>query len=165
MTDALHESPAATELTLVSSCLAGLPCRYDGRAKPDPEIVRAVSEGRAIPACAEQLGGLPTPRPAAEIVGGDGQDVLAGRARVLGVDGADFTAEFVAGARAVAEIAAERGITSATLQARSPSCGAAQIYDGSHSGQLAEGDGVLAALLRSRGLAIEAIRGESEQRH
>lgn len=161
MSDVAHGSPAATGLTLVSSCLAGLPCRYDGRAKPDPEIVRAVREGRAVPACAEQLGGLPTPRPAAEIVGGDGHDVLAGRARVLGIGGEDFTAEFVVGARKVAEIAAERGISSATLQARSPSCGAVQIYDGSHSGSLVEGDGVLAALLRSRGLEIEVIRGSN----
>ncbi|WP_017794122.1 DUF523 domain-containing protein [Leucobacter salsicius] len=161
MTDATHGSPAATELTLVSSCLAGLPCRYDGRAKPDAEIVRAVREGRAGPACAEQLGGLPTPRPAAEIVGGDGHDVLAGRARVLGLDGEDFTSEFVAGARKVAEIVAERGITSATLQARSPSCGAAQVYDGTHTGQLIQGDGVLAALLRAQGLEIETIRGAS----
>lgn len=164
MTEAPNGGPAATQLTLVSSCLAGLPCRYDGRAKPDPEIVRAVREGRAVPACAEQLGGLPTPRPAAEIVGGDGHDVLAGRARVLGRDGEDFTSEFVAGARMVAELAAARGITNATLQARSPSCGAAQVYDGTHSGHIVAGDGVLAALLRTRGVEIEAIRGQSEPR-
>lgn len=159
MPDGAHGSPARRELTLVSSCLAGLPCRYDGRAKPDPTIVQAVREGRAVPACAEQLGGLPTPRPAAEIVGGDGHDVLAGRARVLGQQGKDFTEEFISGAHRVAAIAAEHGITRATLQARSPSCGAARIYDGSHSGTLVAGDGVLAALLRSRGMTIEAIRG------
>lgn len=168
MSSATPDSPATPVLTLVSSCLAGLPCRYDGRAKPDPEIVRAVQEGRALPACAEQLGGLPTPRPAAEIVGHrgvgefDGHDVLAGRARVCGIDGEDFTAEFVAGARRVAQLAAEHGVTRATLQARSPSCGVAQIYDGSHSGRLAAGDGVLAALLRTEGIEVEAIRGASQ---
>lgn len=162
MSDEAHGRTSKLELTLVSSCLAGLPCRYDGRAKPDPEIVRAVREGRAIPACAEELGGLPTPRPAAEIVGGDGHDVLSGRARVLGKDGEDFTEEFMAGAHRVADIATEHGISQVTLQARSPSCGAAQIYDGTHSGNLVAGDGVLAALLRSRGLKIEAIRGGPE---
>ncbi|MBP1325126.1 uncharacterized protein YbbK (DUF523 family) [Leucobacter exalbidus] len=151
-------------LKLVSSCLAGLPCRYDGRAKPDPEIVRAVHEGRAIAACAEQLGGLPTPRPAVEIVGGTGSDVLAGTARVLTESGEDLTAPFVAGAHQVAEIARAHGVTEAILQARSPSCGVDTIYDGTHSGELTQGDGVTAALLRARGFTVTGRRGGSAAR-
>ncbi|MFV0320593.1 MAG: DUF523 domain-containing protein, partial [Microbacterium sp.] len=119
------------QLVLVSSCLAGVPCRYDGRARPDPGIIDAVAAGRALPACAEQLGGLPTPRPPAEIVGGDGHDVLNGTARILTDAGEDVTESFVAGAQAVARLATEHGVTHAVLQARSPSCGCGTIYDGS----------------------------------
>lgn len=139
---------------LVSACLAGIPCRYDGGAKPDPAIVRAVAEGRAFPACAEVAGGLPTPRPPAEIRGGGGADVLRGTARVVTEQGADVTAEFVAGARRVADEAVARGARAAVLQPRSPSCGCGRVYDGSFSGRLVDGDGVLAAALRARGIGV-----------
>lgn len=144
---------------LVSSCLAGMPCRYDGNARPDPAIVEAVRAGRAIPACAEQLGDLPTPRPPAEIVGGDGGDVLDGTAAVIDIHGKDVSAPFVRGAEIVADIAAKRGITEAVLQARSPSCGCGTVYDGSHSGELVSGDGVLTALLKRRGIRVTPVRG------
>ena len=145
---------------IVSACLAGMPCRYDGAARPDAEIVRAVAEGRAVVACAEQLGGLPTPRPPAEIVGGDGADVLDGVARVLTDTGEDVTAEFVSGAEAVASIARSNGASAAVLQARSPSCGCGEIYDGSHSGTRVSGDGVLAALLKREGITVRPVRGQ-----
>ncbi|KKI21739.1 MULTISPECIES: DUF523 domain-containing protein [unclassified Leucobacter] len=148
---------------LVSSCLAGIPCRYDARARPDDAVIEAVREGRAIPACAEQLGDLPTPRPAAEIVGGDGEDVLRGTARVMSIDGEDLTAPFVAGAEAVAEIVERHGIDRALLQGRSPSCGCGTIYDGTHSGALVDGDGVLTAVLKRRGLSIEPVRGRRQE--
>lgn len=141
---------------LVSACLAGIPCRYDGRAKPDPVIIAMVESGEALPVCAEQMGGLPTPRPAAEIHGGDGTDVLEGRARVVTASGQDVTDSFLAGAREVARIATEFGATRAVLQERSPSCGAGKIYDGTHSGNLVQGQGVLAALLLREGLDVES---------
>lgn len=155
-------SPSAP--ILVSSCLAGVPCRYDARARPDAEIVRAVQEGKAIPACAEQLGGLPTPRPAAEIVHGDGEAVLSGTARVIGIHGQDFTDEFVAGAAAVTQIAREHGIHEAVLQAKSPSCGCGEIYDGSHSGAIVQGDGVLAAMLKREGIRVIPVRGARQEK-
>lgn len=141
---------------IVSACLAGHPCRYDGNAKPNPAIIALVEAGRAIPVCAEQMGGLPTPRPPAEILGGGGHDVLAGHAHVLTAVGEDITAAFVTGARQVAHIARESGARRAILQDRSPSCGPGQVYDGTHSGHLVEGQGVLAALLRAEGLDVEA---------
>ena len=141
---------------LVSSCLAGIPCRYNGKAKSDPAIIDAVARGDAVVACAEELGDLPTPRPPAEITGGDGHDVLEGHAAVLTVDGEDVTEAFIAGARKVADLAAEGGIAEAILQDRSPSCGCGAIYDGSHNGTLVAGDGVLAALLKQRGLKVSA---------
>ncbi|KOS58126.1 DUF523 domain-containing protein [Rhodococcus rhodochrous] len=144
---------------LVSACLAGVPCRYNAEARPDEDVVADVAAGRAIAVCAEVLGGLPTPRPPAEIVGGDGQDVLAGRARVVSDTGADLTDPFVRGAEIVAGIAAEHDVREAVLQARSPSCGCGAIYDGTHSGTVTDGDGVLAALLAARGITVRARRG------
>ncbi|MGK2348734.1 DUF523 domain-containing protein [Actinomyces sp. W5033] len=157
-------APTGTRLTgtrehpvIVSACLAGAPCRYDATARPDP----AVAEGRAVPLCAEVLGGLGVPRPPAEVIGdggqqADGEDVLGGWARVVTVDGQDVTAAFVVGARAVAEHAERVGERSAVLMARSPSCGVGGLYDGTFSGRLVPGDGVLAALLRRRGLSVRS---------
>ena len=76
-------------MIIVSSCLAGRPCRYDGTAKPNERVMRMVREGFALPVCAEELGGLPTPRKPCEIIGGDGMDVLDGKAYVQTEDGAD----------------------------------------------------------------------------
>ncbi|WP_040162836.1 DUF523 domain-containing protein [Microbacterium gorillae] len=153
--------PVRRALTIVSACLAGTPCRYDGRAKPDAEIVAAARRGEVVPLCAEVAGGLSTPRPPAEIRGGDGADVLAGRARVVTDAGDDVTAAFVAGAREVADRAVGLGASHAVLQERSPSCGCGRIYDGGFTGTLVPGDGVTAAALRERGITIEARRGAS----
>ena len=147
--------------TIVSACLAGAACRYDGRSKPDPEIVAAVQRGDMIPLCAEVLGDLPTPRPAAEIVGGDGSAVLDGSARVLTITGTDVTREFVAGAERVADAAVALDARHAILQDRSPSCGCGRIYDGSFTGEIVEGDGVTAAALARRGITISVRRGTS----
>ncbi|MEU6966180.1 DUF523 domain-containing protein [Kitasatospora aureofaciens] len=144
------------EPIVVSACLAGVPCRYDGRARTADGAVRLVAEGRAVVVCPEGAGGLPTPRPAAEIVGGDGADVLDGRARVVDATGADCTAEFLAGARAALAAAQEAGARRAVLMARSPSCGCGQVYDGTFSGELRPGDGVTAALLRRSGIEVTA---------
>lgn len=139
---------------LVSACLGGLPCRYDGKSQLHPEIMELVATGLAIPICPEQLGGLPTPRSAAEIVGGDGNDVLAGMARVMTVAGDDVTGQFVRGAEAVAGLAQLCGAELAVLQERSPSCGLNQVYDGSFSRRLCPGQGVTAAKLTQLGLEV-----------
>lgn len=143
----------------VSACLAGVPCRYNGAARPDAQIVEWVVRGETVAVCPEVMAGLPTPRPPAEIVGGDGDAVLAGRARVVCADGTDVTAEFVAGARQAAAALTSRGVTHAVLQAKSPTCGCGVIYDGTHTGALRPGDGVFTAELRRRGIHVESRTG------
>ena len=107
-----------------------------------------------IPVCPEQLGGLSTPRPPAEIVGGDGVDVLDGCASVITVEGEDKTSEFLGGAHQTLEIAKSQNAAHAVLKSRSPSCGCGRIYDGSFTGELGDGDGVTAALLRRHGIRV-----------
>jgi uncharacterized protein YbbK (DUF523 family) len=138
-------------MVIVSACLAGLRCRYDGAAKPCSEVVRLVAEGKAIPVCPEQLGGLPTPRMPAEIRG----------ERVVRKDGVDVTGEFRRGAEEALKLAQLAGARTAILKAKSPSCGSGKIYDGSFAGRLIDGDGVFASLCKLN--AIE-VRTEEQTR-
>ncbi len=147
-------SDYATEPVLVSACLAGRRCRFDGSANQDDEVASLVAAGRAVLVCPEELGGLGTPRPAAEIVGGDGRDVLAGRARVVTHEGRDVTHEYVAGARLALEAAQRSGARRAVLKARSPSCGKGCIYDGTFTRTQTSGDGVTAALLEANDIEV-----------
>ena len=142
---------------LVSACLLGQPVRYDGTDKhcPDPLLLRWVAEGRVVPVCPEVAGGLPVPRPAAEIThGAGGLKVLAGEARVVGAQAQDFSEAFVAGARHTLALAQRHHIRVAVLKQGSPSCGSASIYDGSFSGQLVSHAGVTTALLRQAGIQV-----------
>lgn len=113
--------------------------------------------GHALPFCPEQLGGLPTPRPAAEITGGDGAAVLDGAARVLTAGGEDVTAAFLRGAQEAVRLAQAADAGAALLRSGSPACGAGRIHDGSFTGRLTAGDGVAAAALRRLGLKLESI--------
>jgi len=134
------------KIYLVSSCLLGLKTRYDGRIIPPGNACRdAVEGGVCIPVCPEQLGGLPTPRTAADLVDGDGNDVLAGRARVIARNGADVTENFILGARQVLQIAREQKASRIILKAGSPSCG------------LTPKTGVTAALLKMKGFEVVEI--------
>jgi uncharacterized protein YbbK (DUF523 family) len=130
------------KIFLVSACLLGLKTRYDGRTVPCPACSRALAGAVCIPVCPEQLGGLPTPRTAADLTGGDGYDVLAGRAKVVTMDGLDVSENFIQGARQVLEIARQQDIARVFLKAGSPSCG------------LAPHIGVTAALLQAEGYSI-----------
>ena len=132
------------EKIIVSACLAGLRCRYDGETKPCEKVVEMVAAGKALPVCPEQLGGLPTPRVPAEMRGG----------RVMRQDGVDVTAEFIRGAQESLMLAQLVGATKAILKSRSPSCGSEAIYDGSFSGKLIPGDGVTAALFKANGIHV-----------
>lgn len=147
---------------LVSACLAGERCRYDGKDKTCPEVVRLVAAGEAVPFCPEVAGGLMTPRPLAEIQGGDGTDVLAGRARVVNREGKDVTDLYLAGVRAGVELARRLGIRKAILKERSPACGVRAIYDGGFRGGLRSGRGVFAAALEQAGVLVCSEEEEEE---
>ncbi|WP_055698708.1 DUF523 domain-containing protein [Streptomyces silaceus] len=144
---------------LVSACLRGVPCRYDGRDKASPRLDEAVAGREVVSFCPEAAGGLPTPRRPAELVGGDGHDVLDGTARVVEDTGRDVTAAFVAGARRALAAARHGGCTEALMMPRSPSCGRGAVYDGSFGGELVAGDGVTAALLERNGIAVRNAPG------
>lgn len=140
---------------LVSRCLLGHRVRYDGGASgPYALLEQWQAEGRVVPLCPEVAGGLPTPRPAAEIPGGQGRAVLAGQALVIARDGEDVTAPFMAGAQRALECVRRYGIRVAVLKANSPSCGNEHTYDGSFSGTRVVGEGVTAALLRLEGVLV-----------
>ena len=144
-------------MILISACLCGIPCRYDGKSQPNAEAVRLVSTGKALPVCPECLGGLPIPRISCEIVGGSGEDVLAGSAKVIAnaKEGPiDMTDKFIKGAYLCLQAARDCGADTVMLKANSPSCGCGRIYDGTFSGAKRDGDGVATALLRAVGLNV-----------
>lgn len=140
---------------LVSRCLLGHRVRYDGGASgPFDQLEQWIAEGRVVALCPEVAGGLPTPRPAAEIPGGQGVEVLDGSARVLTAEGEDVSAEFLSGARQTLALVEQHGIRIAVLKANSPSCGNLLTYDGTFSGVKVSGEGVTAALLRRNGVKV-----------
>ena len=146
---------ALMEKILVSSCLLGQPVRYDGSAGgPFTRLQRWQAEGRVIPICPEVSGGLLTPRPPAEIPGGQGAAVVAGELKVITVNGADVTAEFLLGAELAVRLAKQHGMRFAVLKARSPSCGNRENYDGTFTGTRVSGEGVTAAALRQAGVQV-----------
>lgn len=136
---------------LVSACLTGRACRYDGHSKPLGALESLLAGMTLVPVCPEELGGLGTPRPAATLQGGDGHAVLSGKAQVVRVaDGVDVTRAFVQGAQQARAQAPEA--FRAILKARSPSCGCGQT---NINGQAVGGDGVFAALLHAEGVQIQ----------
>jgi uncharacterized protein YbbK (DUF523 family) len=139
---------------LVSGCLAGMLCKYNGTYNNVPEIIRMVEEGLAIPVCPELLGGGTVPREPNETVNGDGRSVLEGKARVVTGSGRDCTAMFIRGAEEVLKIAREHNVSLAILKERSPSCGSSVIYDGTFSGRKIAGSGVTAAILQRAGIKV-----------
>lgn len=129
---------------LVSACLLGVACRYDGKSKPVDEVIALSERYGIVPVCPEILGGLPTPRIPCEIKGG----------RVMNRAGEDKTAEYARGAEEVLQIARLLDCNTAVLKKKSPSCGSGEIYDGSFAGKTVKGDGVCAALLKKSGIKV-----------
>ena len=132
------------EKILVSACLLGEACRYDGKSKPVQAVINLSKKYELIPVCAEVLGGLPTPRIGAEIVGN----------RVIRQDGCDVTKEYQNGAMAALKIAKENNCKIAILKSKSPSCGKYCIYDGTFTRTLIEGQGILCRLLLENGIRV-----------
>ncbi len=141
-------------MILVSTCLLGLNTKYDGGHNFSQSVVILGKSIQFTPVCPEQLGGLPTPRPPAEIQGGGGCDVLAGEASVVTRAGSDNTEAFLRGARETLKLAAATGVVAALLKSYSPSCGNCRVYDGSFSGTKRDGAGVAAALLIKNGIPV-----------
>ena len=129
---------------LISMCLLGMRCRYDGKAGKQPELLEQLRDHTLIPVCPEQLGGLPTPRLPSE----------RQAERVVMCDGTDVTAQYRRGAEQALQLARRYGCTAAILKAKSPSCGSGRIYDGSFSRTLTDGWGITAELLRSNGIRV-----------
>lgn len=143
------------EKILVSRCLLGHRVRYDGGASgPFDLLEQWIEEGRVVPLCPEVAGGLPTPRAAAEIPGGQGVEVLDGTAAVITTDGEDVSAQFLEGARQALELVQKHGIRVAVLKANSPSCGNLLTYDGTFRGVKVSGEGVTAASLKRHGVRV-----------
>ena len=134
-------------MILISSCLAGVNCNYRGGSSENSNVVELIAEGKAIMVCPEQLGGLTTPRPPAEIRGG----------RVFTKSGEDLTEAFVRGAKETLRIAEKFGCKKAILKSHSPSCGSGQIRNGEFNGALITGDGITAALLKEHGIEVSSL--------
>ena len=134
---------------LVSACLLGASCRYDGKSKEYPLMEELCRRHEVVPFCPEIFGGLPTPRTPAERQG----------ERVVTKTGGDVTENYRRGAEEALRLAQMLGCTAAVLKERSPSCGSGAVYDGTFTGTLRPGDGVAAELLQSRGIRV---LGESQ---
>ncbi|MDO4541174.1 MAG: DUF523 domain-containing protein, partial [Syntrophomonadaceae bacterium] len=149
-------------MILVSACLAGIPCKYDGGHSRYPVVEALLKAGKAVAVCPERLGGLSIPRPPAEISGGDGRLVLAGSAEVYDRIGNRVTDAFILGAEKCLEIARRENVRVGIMKNRSPSCGVSQIYDGSFSGNIIDGCGVAAALLMRHGINLFSEESDIE---
>ena len=133
---------------LVSGCLLGIPCRYDGKAKKSEEVCALKESWELVPVCPETMGGLKSPREPAE------QQMVQGCRRVISRDGLDVTEAFEQGAQKTLEAAEKNGCQFAVLKENSPSCGCGEIYDGSFTGRKIPGNGVAAELLLKNGITV-----------
>lgn len=133
---------SSAETIIISACLLGEPCRFDGSGKHNPELMNLLKDKNLVAVCPEVSGGLPTPRPPAEILGD----------RVFRANGEDVSAAFQKGATECTKQASAARAHLAILKSRSPACGCGQVYDGSFSKSLVEGDGIFTQHLKSAGV-------------
>lgn len=148
------------EKIMLSACLAGINCVYDGTNKFHPVLAKMYKDKKALIFCPEVLGGLKVPHSPSEIgtvaafAGVDGFSVLEGKAKVISVDGRDVTVYFLEGAKRALEFAKRHRVRKAILKSKSPSCGCGRIFDGTFSKKLVPGYGVTAALLKKNGIEV-----------
>lgn len=138
-------------MILVSACLVGVNCRYDGANIQNADLLKKIKDEGFIPVCPEQLGGLPTPRPRASIENGTGKEVIAGNAKVIDSNGKDITGEFLKGAQEALKIAKRMRVKTVILKERSPSCG---VEFTNADFKKVTGSGVFSALLEREGIKI-----------
>ncbi len=138
-------------MIIVSACLIGFNCRYDGGNHFEEALFEPSLKKLLVPVCPEQIGGLPTPRAPSEIKGGDGLDVLEGRAQVVSASGGDVTDCFLRGAQEVMRFMKLMGISTAIMKEKSPSCG---VFHIKRNGAILRGAGVTAALLTKNGIQV-----------
>jgi uncharacterized protein YbbK (DUF523 family) len=150
------------KLRLVSACLLGVRCRYDGKSCLNEKLLRLAEMEELLPVCPEQLGGLKTPRNRSWIVDGAGSEVLDGKARVIMEPKKDVTENFIRGAEEVLKLARLFSVKEAVLKSKSPSCGSGEIHR-AFSGEFRAGDGVTAALLKQNGIRVITEREFSEK--
>ena len=134
-------------MILISACLVGIKSMWDSDSDSRQCFMEQMAKGELLPVCPEQLGGLSTPRPLSEIIGGTGEDVLDGNARICTKDGDDVTQAFLRGANEILHLARLAKADLIILRQNSPSCGCGHIYDGTFSGITKHGNGVTTALL------------------
>lgn len=153
------EAGSKSAPVIVSACLTGMRCvNYPSLVFENDLVRRLLAEGRAIPLCSEQIGGLPTPRPPVGFSGGTAEELWTGvpGLRMISADGDDFTDQFMRGAQEILRIAQLAGVKKAILHDGSPSCGVERtsVYD--EAGRLVSGpgEGVCAWLLRTNGIAV-----------
>ncbi|MDD4571120.1 MAG: DUF523 domain-containing protein [Clostridia bacterium] len=141
-------------MILVSACLLGENCRYNGETKPNEFVINYLKDKEYIAFCPECEAGLPIPRLACEIQGGEGQDVLDGKIKIINMKNIDHTKDFIKGAELTLAITKEHNIDTAILKERSPSCGVNYIHTGSFDGNIQKGMGVTARLLHNNGVKL-----------
>lgn len=139
---------------LISACLLGINCRYDGKNNIIPHLNIIMSKFNLIPVCPEQLGGLPTPRHPSEISCEKHSCIFEENRVVKNIKGLDITCYFIKGAQEALYIAKLYNCKKAILKSNSPSCGYKSIYDGTFSGRLVDGNGILAEMLFNSGIEI-----------
>jgi len=131
-------------MIIVSACLAGVNCRYDGKNSANEKIIKLIKEGKAILVCPEQLAGMTTPREPIEIKNG----------KIINKKGEDFTEKLIFGCSEALKIAKLYCCEKAILKSRSPTCGCGKIYDGIFTGKLIAGDGLFAKMLKENDVEV-----------
>lgn len=139
---------------LVSACLTGIKCTFRHSDNLSTPLKKLAEKGLVLAVCPEIASSFGIPRESVELVGGDGYDVLEGKARVKTASGKDVTKKMVSGARKILALAKKYGIEEAVVKSKSPACGSGWIYDGSFSNKLKKGDGVLTAMLKKNGIKV-----------